>query len=100
MQGESEVKEISDQTRVTGSAWQASRDVAEVGAAVSVLHSVDVGPEQSRVLLRALVVATEILGQLLVVVEHHVRLLVPPDHRVQPQLLHEEHLVGKCLGSS
>lgn len=45
-------------------------------------------------------VTTEILGELLVVVEHDVGLAVTADDCVQPKLLHEEDLVGKVLSSS
>ena len=74
--------------------------MCELRAAVSVLHTVDVGPQNSRIFLCALVVSTEVLGQLLIVVEHGVRLAVFPDDCVQPQLLHEEHLVGEVLWTS
>ena len=72
--------------------------MCELRAAVSVLHTVDVGPQNSRIFLCALVISTEILGQLLTVVEQHgVHLAVLPNDCVQPQLLHEEHLVGEVL---
>ena len=44
-------------------------------------------------------VATDILWHLLVVVEHGVRLAIPADDGVQPELLHEEDLVGEVLGA-
>ena len=46
--------------------------------------AVDVGPEQRSLLLGALVVPAEVLGQLLMVVEHDVCLAVSPNHCVQP----------------
>lgn len=65
-----------------------------MGPTLSVLDTVDVSSKVHCFLLRALVVTTEILGQLLVIVEHDVGLAIFPDDSVQPQLLHEEHLVG------
>ena len=43
-------------------------------------------------------VAPQVLGDLLVVVEHEVGHTIFANHRVRPQLLHEEHLVGQVRG--
>ena len=64
---------------------------------VPVLAAVDEGPQQSRVFLCALVVASQVLGQLLMEVEHDIGSLVLADDSVKPQLLHEEHLIRKVL---
>lgn len=55
--------------------------------------AVDVGTDSDSILLGALVVATQILGQLLAVVELDVGHSVLANHCVGPELLHEEYLV-------
>ena len=68
-------------------------------ATLAIFDAVDIGPQHCSVILGALVVATDILWHLLVVVEHGVRLAIPADDGVQPELLHEEDLVGEVLGA-
>lgn len=72
-----------------------SRNVGELLFVVPELDSIDVSSKGGCIVLGTLVVATQVLGKLLVVVEHNVCLAVPANHCVGPQLLHEEDLVCK-----
>lgn len=67
---------------------------------VSELHAVNISGNDSSVFLGALVVPTEVLGELLMVVEHMVGDTIFPNDRVRPQLLHEEHLIGEVGGGA
>ena len=69
------------------------RDLLELLLAITKLYTVDEGTDNSSVICCAVVVPSEVLGQLLVVVEHGVSLLVLPNDSVRPQLAHEEHLI-------
>ena len=62
---------------------------------VSKVAAVDVGTDSCRILLGAFVVATQIFGQLLAIVELDVSHSILSDNSVGPKLLHEEHLIGE-----
>ena len=62
---------------------------------ISKVAAVDVGSDSGRVLLGALVVATQVLGQLLAIVELDISHSILSDDSVGPKLLHEEHLIGE-----
>ena len=62
---------------------------------ISKVAAVDVGSDSGSVLLGALVVATQVLGQLLAIVELDVSHSILSDDSVGPKLLHEEHLIGE-----
>ena len=71
------------------------RYVREPLLVVPKLDPEDVRGCDSRILLCALVITSQVLGHLLVIVEHNVRHTVFAYDRVRPELLHEEDLVGK-----
>ena len=63
--------------------------------AVSKVAAVDVGTDSGCVLLGAFVVATQVFGQLLAIVELDVSHSILSDDSVGPKLLHEEYLIGE-----
>lgn len=60
---------------------------------ITKLDSVDIRGDSGGVFPGTLVVTTEVLGEFLVEVEHHVSDAIASYHCVGPQLLHEEHLI-------
>lgn len=72
-----------------------SRYVGKTLLVVTELNPINVRGNVGSVFLGALVVATQIFWQLLVVVKHDVCHTIPAYHCVRPELLHEKDLVGK-----
>ena len=72
-----------------------SRYLLEGRLVLCKLDLVDEGAQICRILLVGSVIATEKLGQLLVIVEDLVGIGISTDGKVSPELLHEECLIAE-----
>ena len=75
-----------------------SRYVRESVFLIPKLHAEDIGGYDGGIFFGTLVIASQVLWELLVEMEHEISHFVSADDCAGPELLHEEHLVCEVGG--